>query len=82
MGALGQVGEDEPLPVAGQHVLAAPGGQHQAGPLGQGLQEEVDLGVVPQGLSGPPPSTGAAMVSFVQDAALVHPPRPPRSGPG
>lgn len=37
MGALGQVGEDEPLPVALQHVLAAPGGQRQAGALGEGL---------------------------------------------
>ena len=73
VGTLGQVGEDEPLPVAGQHVLAAPGGQHQAGPLGQGLQEEVDLGVVPQGLVVAHPLHGGGDGLLVQDAALVHP---------
>ena len=48
---LGQVGEDEPLPVPVQQVLAAAGCQtDQTAAPGQGLQEEMDLGVVAQGL--------------------------------
>ncbi len=48
--ALGQVGEDEPLPVPVQHVLSAGGEELQAAAPRAGLQQQVDLRVVPQGL--------------------------------
>ena len=47
---LRQVGEDEPLPVQVQQVLAAPAVKDQPAALGQRLQEQMDLGVVAQGL--------------------------------
>ena len=47
---LQQVGEDEPLPVQVQLVGGAGGGQlHPAAP-GTRLQQEMDLGIVAQGL--------------------------------
>ena len=59
VGALGQVGEDEPLPVAGQHVLAAagwpaPGRTPGAGALGGGGPRRSAAGA----RSGPPPPRG------------------------
>ena len=51
--ALHQVCENEPLPVAVQHVLGAHGVNLQPRPPLQRLQEQVHLGVVAQGLKVP-----------------------------
>ena len=45
-----QMGHDQPLPAPVQFVLGTAGGQHQAAALGQGLQQQVDLRIVAQGL--------------------------------
>lgn len=44
------MGEHQPLPVPVQHVLGAGGGQLQAAPPGERLQQQVNLGIVAQGL--------------------------------
>ena len=45
-----QMAHDQPLPAPVQVVLGTAGGQHQAAALGQGLQQQVDLRIVAQGL--------------------------------
>ena len=50
MGLFLQMGHDQPLPAPVQVVLGTAGGQHQAAALGQGLQQQVDLRIVAQGL--------------------------------
>lgn len=50
VGLLRQMGEHQPLPVPVQHVLGAGGGQLQAAPPGERLQQQVNLGIVAQGL--------------------------------
>ena len=50
VGLLRQMGEHQPLPVPVQHVLGAGGGQLQAAPPGEGLQQQVNFGIVAQGL--------------------------------
>ena len=72
VGLLRQVGEDEPLPVPVQQVLRAPGGEDQPRPLVQGLQEQMDLGVVPQGLEVAYPLHGAGDGLPIEDPAGVH----------
>lgn len=64
VGFLRQMGENQPLPVGVQHVLAAQGVEYQSTARCAGLQQQVDLGVVAQGLEVSDPSTGAAMVSL------------------
>ena len=49
MDLLLQVGENQALVVYVQYIRGASGVEHQAAALGQGLQAQVDLGVVPQG---------------------------------
>ena len=53
MGFLGQMGEDEPLPGPGQVVLRTGGGDLHPAAQGQRLQQQMDLGIVPQGLVVP-----------------------------
>ena len=72
VGPLGQVGEDEPLPVPVQQVLAAPAVKDQTAALGQGLQEEMDLGVVAQGLKVAHPLHRGGDGLLVQNAPGVH----------
>ena len=72
VGLLRQVGEDEPLPAALQHVLPQAGADlHPAAP-GAGLQKEVDLGVVAQGLEVAHPLHPAGEGLFVEDAPLIE----------
>ena len=71
VGLFPQVGEDEPLPVPGQVVLPAGGGQVDAAPRRGGLQEQVDLGVVAQGLVVAHPLHPAGDGLFVEDAPLA-----------
>ena len=47
---LRQVGQHQPLPAAVQPVLAARAGEVEPAAPGAGLQQEVDLSIVPQGL--------------------------------
>ena len=65
---LHQVGEDEPLPVPVQHVLGTGGGEAEAGAPGGGLQQQVDLGVVAQGLEVAHPLHRGGDGLFVEDA--------------
>ena len=80
VGLLGQVGEDEPLPVPVQQVLAAPAVKDQTAALGQGLQEEMDLGVVAQGLKVAHPLHRGGDGLLVQNAPGVRPGPPRQSG--
>ena len=72
MGPLLQVGEDEPLPVPVQQVLRAVGVEDQALALFQGFQEQVDLGIVAEGLKVANTLHGVSDGLLVQDAALIH----------
>ena len=65
-----QVGEDQPLPVAGQHFLAAVGVVLDVAAGGQGFQFQVDLGVVAEGLVVAHPLHRLGDGLFVEDAAL------------
>ena len=53
VGLFGQVGQDEALPVAVQHVFGTAGVEPDAAALGQGFEHQVDLGVMPQRLKMP-----------------------------
>ena len=72
MGLFLQVGEDEPLPVPVQQILAAPGIEDQPGSLLQRFQEEVGLGVVAEGLEVAHPLHSLGDGLLVQDTSGVH----------
>ena len=50
MDLLRQMGQDQALVVGIQHIQGAPAVEDQSAAPGQGLQEQVDLGIVPQRL--------------------------------
>src|SRR5699024_9685207 len=69
---LGQVGEDEALPVERKLVLAAVGGELHAAARLAGLEQEVYLGVVPERLVVARALHGGAYSLLIEDAALVE----------
>ena len=68
----GKVGQDQTLPVAIQLILAAGGGKHQAAAPGQGLQQQVHLCVVAQGLVVAHALHGAVDGLLIQHPALAQ----------
>ena len=72
MGLFLQMGEDEPLPVAVQHVLAARRGAYHAAPPLAGLQQEVHLGIVAQRLIVAHALHRSGDGLFIKDAARAE----------
>ena len=70
--ALLQVGQDQPLPVEGQVIDGAPALEDQAAPGLAGLQQEVDLRVVAQGLEVADALRGLRYGLPVDDAGLAE----------
>ena len=68
---LGQVGQNQPLPVAIQRVGAATAGQLHAAAPGSRLQQQMDLGIMAQRLVVPHALHGGREGLFVQNAALA-----------
>ena len=67
-----QVGEDQPLPVAGQHLFAAVGIVLEAAAGGQGLQFQVHLGVVAERFVVAHPFHRLSDGLLIEDAALAE----------
>ena len=74
VGLFRQVGQNEPLPVAVQLVLAAGRGEAESAAPGQRLQQQMDLRVVPQRLVVADSHSGGGDSFLVKDAprAEVH----------
>ena len=72
MGLFLQMSHNQPLPVPVQLVLAAPGGRHHAAALGQGLQQQVHLRIVAQGLKVAHALHGAVDGLLIQNPAPVQ----------
>ena len=67
MGFLPQVSQNQALVAAVQHVRGAYGVKNQAAPRREGFQQQVHLGVVPQGLEVAHPLHGAPDSLLVED---------------
>ena len=68
VGLLGQMGQDQPLPVAVEQILRAGRAEHKAAAGRARLQNEMHLGVVAQRLVVPHALHGGADGLFVKDA--------------
>ena len=73
VGALGQVGQDQPLPVAVQRVGAAGRGQLHAAAARGRLQQQVHLGIMAQRFIMAEALHRAGQRLFIQNAAFVKP---------
>ena len=67
-----QMSHNQPLPAPVQLVLAAPGGRHHAAALGQGLQQQMHLRIVPQGFKVAHALHGAVDGLLIQNPAPVQ----------
>ena len=67
-----QMGQNQPLPVACQHVLPAGGFKHQPAAPGQGLQDQMHFGIVAQRLKVPHALYRVFYGLPVQNVPLVH----------
>ena len=67
---LGQMGEDEPLPVAVEIVLPAGRIQPDSAAPGGGLQNKMHLGIVPEGLIVPHALDGIGDGLLIENPAL------------
>ena len=70
MAALGQVGQNQPLPVSVQRVRPAGGGKLHAAAALPRLKQQVNLSIVAQGLVMPHALNRCTERFFVEDAAL------------
>ena len=67
-----QMRENKPLPVPREHILAAHGVQHDPAPRLAGLEQQVNLRIVPQGLIVPHALNGSHDCLLVDDISLVE----------
>ena len=67
-----QMRENKPLPVSREHILAAHRIEHDPAPRLAGLEQQVNLRIVPQRLIVPHALNGSRNRLFIDDVSLVE----------